>query len=159
MTVGCATCHDHKFDPISQKDFYALGAFFRNTTQKVMDGNVSDTPPILLAPRAADRSAWEEKNARIAAVRREMDAARDGAGESFQQWLNTRVRQPKAQPAEGSEEAFAADLAEPMVFEKAEGRILAKSPKVDAEKPFSVSVRFRYPEKDQNYTIAGQQNA
>ena len=42
MTVGCATCHDHKFDPILQKDFYALGAFFRNTTQKVMDGNVSD---------------------------------------------------------------------------------------------------------------------
>jgi hypothetical protein len=56
MTVGCATCHDHKFDPISQKDFYALGAFFRNTTQKVMDGNVSDTPPILLVPR--QKTVW-----------------------------------------------------------------------------------------------------
>jgi hypothetical protein len=159
MTVGCATCHDHKFDPISQKDFYALGAFFRNTTQKVMDGNISDTPPILLVPRAADRTAWEEKNALVAAVRRELDAAREGAGEAFQQWLGTRVPQPKTQPVEGSEEAFAADLAEPMVFEKAEGRILAKSPKVDAEKAFSISVRFRYPEKDQNYTIAGQQNS
>ncbi len=79
MTVGCATCHDHKFDPISQKDFYALGAFFRNTTQKVMDGNVSDTPPILLVPRAADRSVWEQKNARLAAVRAEMEKARDEA--------------------------------------------------------------------------------
>ena len=74
MTVGCATCHDHKFDPISQKDFYALGAFFRNTTQKVMDGNISDTPPILLVPRAADRAAWEQKNARLTAIRAEMDA-------------------------------------------------------------------------------------
>src|SRR6266508_1707212 len=40
LTVGCATCHDHKFHPILQKDFYALGAFFRNTTQHVMDDNI-----------------------------------------------------------------------------------------------------------------------
>ncbi len=55
LTVGCASCHDHKFDPISQKDFYSLTAFFRNTTQPTMDGNVPDTPPILVLPRAEDR--------------------------------------------------------------------------------------------------------
>ena len=31
MTLGCARCHDHKFDPISQEDYYALGAIFRST--------------------------------------------------------------------------------------------------------------------------------
>ena len=31
MTVGCARCHDHKFDPISQRDYYALGGIFRST--------------------------------------------------------------------------------------------------------------------------------
>ena len=50
LTAGCATCHDHKFDPIAQREFYALTAFFRNTTQYVMDGNVSDPPP---GPRRA----------------------------------------------------------------------------------------------------------
>lgn len=45
MTMGCAACHDHKFDPVSQKEFYQMSAFFRNTTQKAMDGNQWDTPP------------------------------------------------------------------------------------------------------------------
>ena len=99
MTVGCATCHDHKFDPISQKDFYALGAFFRNTTQKVMDGNVSDTPPIVLVPRAADRAAWEQKNARLSAIRAEMEQARESAAAAFEQWLRERRPEPQAATA------------------------------------------------------------
>lgn len=45
LTMGCAACHDHKYDPLSQKDFYQMSAFFRNTTQKAMDSNIYDTPP------------------------------------------------------------------------------------------------------------------
>ena len=55
LTVGCATCHDHKFDPIAQSEFYSLTAFFRNTTQYVMDGNISDPPPTLVVPSDEDR--------------------------------------------------------------------------------------------------------
>ena len=162
MTVGCATCHDHKFDPISQKDFYALGAFFRNTTQKVMDGNISDTPPILLVPRARDRAAWEQKSARIPAIGGEMEQVRDSAAAPFEQWLGERRPEPKAEPLEGAEDAFTADIGQGLQFEKAEGHTIAKVPKADAGKPFSISIRFRYPrkeeKKEQNYTIAGQQN-
>jgi Protein of unknown function (DUF1553)/Protein of unknown function (DUF1549) len=45
LTVGCATCHDHKFDPVTQKEFYQLTAFFRNTTQAVFDDNAAAPPP------------------------------------------------------------------------------------------------------------------
>ena len=44
MTAGCAVCHDHKFDPLSQKEFYELAAFFNNTTQAAMGGNIPNTP-------------------------------------------------------------------------------------------------------------------
>src|SRR5262249_17072453 len=45
LTAGCAACHSHKFDPLTQKEFYQFVAFFRNTTQNPMDGNIADTPP------------------------------------------------------------------------------------------------------------------
>jgi len=48
LTMGCADCHDHKFDPISQKEFYQMTAFFRNTTQPVFDQSKPDTPPVVL---------------------------------------------------------------------------------------------------------------
>ena len=59
LTAGCAVCHDHKFDPFSQKDFYRLAAFFNNTTQAAMDGNIKDTPPVLVVPRTEDRPRWQ----------------------------------------------------------------------------------------------------
>ena len=52
LTVGCAACHDHRYDPIKQKDFYALTAFFRNTTQPVMDNDQADAEPSMLVPPA-----------------------------------------------------------------------------------------------------------
>ncbi len=51
LTTGCAACHDHKFDPVSTKDFYSLTAFFRNNTMPAMDGNVQDTAPSLFQRR------------------------------------------------------------------------------------------------------------
>ncbi len=36
LTVGCARCHDHKFDPITQKDYYQLIAFFNNIEEKAL---------------------------------------------------------------------------------------------------------------------------
>jgi hypothetical protein len=79
LTVGCATCHDHKFDPITQKDFYALGAFFRHTPQPVMDGNVADTAPVLAVPRSEDRAAYDKLLAGVQELERKLAEARAAA--------------------------------------------------------------------------------
>jgi len=45
LTIGCAACHDHKFDPLSQKEFYQFAAYFRNSTQEIFDFNDPAPPP------------------------------------------------------------------------------------------------------------------
>jgi hypothetical protein len=86
-TMNCCTCHDHKFDPISTKDFYAMSAFFNNTTQGAMDGNISNTPPIIFVPRAEDRPRWDVLSKEIAGLRTKIDARKKAAQKDFDLWL------------------------------------------------------------------------
>ncbi|WP_235941861.1 PSD1 and planctomycete cytochrome C domain-containing protein, partial [Cyclobacterium roseum] len=45
MTVECAQCHDHKYDPISQENYFQMYAFFNNTPEKGYEGDVSISKP------------------------------------------------------------------------------------------------------------------
>ena len=47
MTMGCARCHDHKYDPIKQKEFYEFFAFFNNIDEKGLDGRRGNADPML----------------------------------------------------------------------------------------------------------------
>lgn len=90
LTTNCSQCHDHKFDPITQKDYYSMAAFFRNTTQKPKDGNVKDgLGPILVLPDAKDRPRWTALPGEIAAAKTKQDAARKTAKPLFDTWLTT----------------------------------------------------------------------
>jgi hypothetical protein len=87
LTTNCAQCHDHKFDPITAKDYYALAAFFRNTTQGAKDGNVKDSGPILVVPSDQDRPRWEALPKDLEATKAAMEKRRKDAAPLFEHWL------------------------------------------------------------------------
>jgi mono/diheme cytochrome c family protein len=63
MTLACAACHDHKYDPISQRDFYSLSAYFNSLDLRALDGNAKDHPPFLriFTPAASQELAAIDK--------------------------------------------------------------------------------------------------
>jgi len=65
LTVGCARCHNHKFDPILQKDYYRLQAFFANTS--FGDGPLPLKDPAERQKYEAQKALWEEKTKDIRA--------------------------------------------------------------------------------------------
>jgi mono/diheme cytochrome c family protein len=90
LTLGCARCHDHKFDPISTKDFYSMAAFFRNTTQPAMDKNVMDSPPILRMPRAEDAKRYAALPGEIDAAKKAYGSHVEAAESAFETWQQTQ---------------------------------------------------------------------
>jgi hypothetical protein len=87
LTANCAVCHDHKFDPISQKEFYSLSAFFNNTTQGAMDGNIKDTPPTVFVPQLEDRPRWDALGKELAEASKQVETRKQTARADFEKWL------------------------------------------------------------------------
>jgi mono/diheme cytochrome c family protein len=95
LTAGCANCHDHKFDPTTQKDFYSLTAFFNNLAENPFNDERKDWPPFLLVPKAENRAAYEEALAGRTAIERQIRDRRADARNLISQWLAAKDRFPR----------------------------------------------------------------
>lgn len=84
MTVGCARCHDHKFDPISQREFYQLFAFFNNSPEPGLIKGDALPPEIDVAT-----SEQREELAKLTAAKRAAAARFDRMAESVRAQMTT----------------------------------------------------------------------
>src|SRR5262249_16057189 len=95
LTIGCARCHDHKYDPITMKDFYGMFAFFNSLDSNPMDGNAAKYPPIVPVPKAEQKQQLDTIRAKIADAERHR---RDRSGQvdaDLAAWLRETERMPK----------------------------------------------------------------
>src|ERR1051325_420450 len=99
LTTGCAACHDHKFDPFTQRDFYSLAAFLSNTAEKPWDLNIAAPEPVLRLPPEETRSSAELILARRAELKEKLDARRAQGRELISAWLATGARPKAVDPA------------------------------------------------------------
>ncbi len=87
LTTGCAACHDHKFDPISQKDFYGLAAYLGNTAEKPWDLNIAEPAPVLRFPKPETKASAEFVLQARADLQEKIEARRARARELVGAWL------------------------------------------------------------------------
>ena len=74
-TMGCAQCHDHKFDPYTTKDFYSLGAFFSDIKEDAIANSFDDWAPVLLLPDEQQAAELAEIDSEIAELEERLAAS------------------------------------------------------------------------------------
>src|SRR5712671_2412394 len=133
LTVGCANCHDHKFDPITQKDFYRLTAFFNNLTEIPSNDDRNDWPPFLRLPKIENREAYEQVLAKRSELERQRTVRREQAQKLIAAWIGQSERKAIAVPV--SSEGLAVRLR----FDEQKGSTFADSAPRASQKQISAT--------------------
>jgi hypothetical protein len=89
LTLECSRCHDHKYDPIGQRDYYSLSAFFNSIDENGLYDRSDKVPsPSLLLPTDEQRSDLTAATAAVRLAERELASTIRDGNERFQQWIS-----------------------------------------------------------------------
>jgi len=168
LTVSCARCHDHKFDPIPQQDYYSLAGVFRNTrnderplpgtSKEVIDQyntamkEIADLEKAVKAEAKDEREATAEEKAELAARRKQLEALKKNAPEMYPAMhvvaeagsadMAVALRGNLLKPGEIAPRRFLHIVAgeNPTAFTHGSGRVELAEAVVDPENPLTARV-------------------
>ncbi len=151
LTLGCARCHDHKFDPLTMTDYYGMVAFFDQVDENGFAG-VRNSHPWLVVPTAAQQPALAKLDKRVADAEKVLAAVDHSSAQA--EWEKTVIA--SGEPIEPFKDGLAHHLLSGGASARFNGRNFKKAhdafPKVlSTFKPFTFSARFKVadPARDQ----------
>jgi hypothetical protein len=99
LTVACAQCHDHKYDPITQKDYYSLFAFFNNVPENGLDGAHGNAAPLLPLPSEEQAANLTKLKAEVATAEANLKQVESEQAAAQTKWEAEAKSAPEAEPA------------------------------------------------------------
>ena len=98
LTMGCGRCHDHKYDPITQREFYQFLAFFNSVAEKgVYTEQKGNVPPLISVPDSDQEKDLRRLNNALAAATKARDEAAKGFANRRADWERKQTRRPAAE--------------------------------------------------------------
>jgi hypothetical protein len=91
LTFGCAQCHDHKYDPISQREYYQLYAFFNSLKGEVVISKAA-SPPQVRVPAAIDQPKFDRLANELAETENRLQELQASFMTAFDAWLNEKEK-------------------------------------------------------------------
>ena len=91
LTMTCAQCHDHKYDPISQREFYQLYAYFNNVPESGLDGSRGNAAPMIKAPSKRALDAIAKIDADIRSLQERLLASSPKLDAAQAEWEKTAL--------------------------------------------------------------------
>ena len=152
LTVECARCHDHKYDPISQRDYYRFFAFFNNVPERGLDGSRGNAAPLLnvASPEletviASFKKRFLQAEAKFKPIQKEISEAQaeweDAALENLSPSpTNGLVAHYPLEKSVGRPASVPAMLGNGVNFKGGEVIGIDSAPALSANKPFTISV-------------------
>jgi hypothetical protein len=125
QTMECCRCHDHKYDPLSQRDFYGLYAYFNNIDELGLDGRTGNAEPLLKSPTPLQDRAMQTSRLQLAETRRQLQLRRQGVAAELVRWQQQILTGVEKMPGPPSDvmSAWSLDLAAgQQVLDRTEGK-------------------------------------
>ncbi len=143
LTAGCARCHDHKYDPIAQKEYYQLYAFFNNLPERGNAQKYGNSPPFIAAPTPPQQTFLKDFDARIATAKANFDKLESAISAGLKAW----------KPVRGSQWFTARNMmnqwsADSTVFDGTHLRDLGNNANFSFQDPFTLSLRVNAANPD-----------